>query len=449
MSDRQEGSNYGLPMSGEDIKPLSSTTDSANRSAPGLSLEVPRGGVQHGGGGSSGSSEKKSSMAAGTPMTAKQKEAGVSSKGAQALVGQLYSKLESSPPRWAVTELPTLPDFHPLEQTAVYIPNSTPKEIAARIDECLKVRSIATTFDNEKAKARCITRDNVDFRIFMYRGRNKYQHGVIVEVQRRRNFSFRFHSDVSAVLDAARAKHHPPTPDPVIAIISEAEEEQAAEESAHDPAVGEKRKYEPPSSLQIARDMLKNPTLDSTQMALESLSSLTDPERMGKRTAERVANQIVSGSEVVGGRDVRNAVISILQTNRLGPNDELPPSDEEYVETVRTLAMSVLSNSIAVLAESETFRSAFEGQEDMMLTEIVPLLLDQIKIAEQSPRMAALSAKCLRGIVLVLGADAIGPVMEGYALEHLESAQKVGQTQHAELAEMSAKCLEEIQKVFQ
>lgn len=123
-------------------------------------------------------------------------DAGIAPKSAS-VVGQWNIKEE---------EVTTLPERHPLERTAVFVPHSEAREVATRAAEALAERCSSAVYDNAKAKATCQSRDGVGFRVRMYRGRGKFNHGVIVEVQRWDGFSPSFHMDALAILDAVEGK---------------------------------------------------------------------------------------------------------------------------------------------------------------------------------------------------------------------------------------------------
>jgi hypothetical protein len=128
--------------------------------------------------------------------------------------------------------IPTKPEFHPLELTATFVPNvfnnnnvSSANIMLSSLINSIRVvlqsRGIkssyyctpppSSTYEISKAaaspppKIKCVTKDNVDFRIYFYKGRNKYNHGVIVEIQRRYGQSFNFRHDVSCILNAAES----------------------------------------------------------------------------------------------------------------------------------------------------------------------------------------------------------------------------------------------------
>lgn len=110
--------------------------------------------------------------------------------------------------RWDVDDytLKPKPDFYPLEQTATFVPHTKPSVVASRIANFLLERNISVTFNDIKAKAKCVSKDNVEFNIRLFKGKNQFSHGVIVEVQRRSGFSVFYHRDTVSILDVASGK---------------------------------------------------------------------------------------------------------------------------------------------------------------------------------------------------------------------------------------------------
>jgi len=115
---------------------------------------------------------------------------------------------------WNVNDhnLKPKPDFYPLEQTATFVPHSKPSTVASRVASFLLERNISVTFNELKAKAKCVSKDDVEFNVRLYKGKNQFDHGVIVEVQRRYGFSVFYHRDAVGILDAAAGK---PTMEPL------------------------------------------------------------------------------------------------------------------------------------------------------------------------------------------------------------------------------------------
>lgn len=304
---------------------------------------------------------------------------------------------------WKLSVVPELPEFHPLEQRAVFVPHADPSEISARISAILHERSIEAVYDDDKAKVKCVTEEGVDFRIRLYTGRGEYHHGIIVEVQRRFGFSNSFHNETQAILDAAVGKTPPPPvssslplPPPVVS---------DAEEDDYDPADGA-------SALDMVAKMLNHPGYDSTYLGLQTLSSLTDSSKIGNTTARKVANALMQIDNQVG-----NKVLSIILDSK---------DDEMY--KLRTLAMTILAN----VMHTVEFKIP-----QVVLDQIRPVLVRELKSANQNPRLAVQAARCVE---CLLPADEHG----GDLYDALQVAEEAGMARHSGLQRQAQACLEKM-----
>lgn len=300
---------------------------------------------------------------------------------------------------WTLRDAPVLPEFHPLERTAVFVPRSSPNAVASRISEVLRERSIQASYDSVKAKVRCITGDNVDFRIRLYRGRNQYNHGIIVEVQRRYGTSVDFHNITRAILGAAEGNAPQPPPQTKgLPLVSEDEDDYEPVDST--------------SSLSFIAKLLSHPGYDAHYLAMQTLSSLTDPVKMGRKTAQRVADTLLNSENDVAPR-VFDLVVERRSEENLG---------------LQLMAMTVLANAL------QSSKSEFP----MVMREALrPVLLNCLRDAESNPQMAYLAAKCIERLI-----KGDHDTSELYAA--LEKAQAVGEARHAALGKQSRKCMDRI-----
>jgi hypothetical protein len=297
-------------------------------------------------------------------------------------------------------QVPTLPELHPLERTAVFIPNDDPSAISERISGELRDRSIEAFYDDDIAKAKCNTADGVDFRIRMYRGRGKYDHGTIVEVQRRFGMSTNFHSDTMAILDRAKGKDVPRSfQKSSLPLVSDTDDDYQASGS---------------SSLAMVAKMLKPPGYDSQYLGLQTLSSLTDSVKMGSSTAIIISKELLRPENEVGSK-----VMSLI----------LDTKGEDEMFKLRTLAMTCLANAL----------HAVRGDISSMLSEqLEPVLLKDLSNAEKNQRVAVQAARCVEWL-LAQDKQSI-PDYE----EALKIALEVGSARHAGLERQTKKCLNKI-----
>lgn len=305
---------------------------------------------------------------------------------------------------WNLPQAPTLPEFHPLERTAVFVPHATPEVVAARISDLLRERSIQATYENDKAKVKCITTDGVDFRIRLYRGRSHYSHGIIVEVQRRFGFSIHFHSDTQAILDAAQGKT--PMPPPVQQnVLPEVSDDEDDSDFESPPPSGS-------SSLVMVEKMLSLPGFDAQYLGLQTLSSLVDPEKITIKTARRVATALLKPTSQVGRKVFE--YISVRKT-------------EESFVGLRILALGILANAMrASSIVPENVREALR-----------PVLLQDLREAETYPNAALVAARCME--FFIRGDHDTIELNEAF-----EIARKAGEARHASLMEQADRCIARI-----
>jgi hypothetical protein len=305
---------------------------------------------------------------------------------------------------WKLPQAPTLPEFHPLERTAVFVPRATPEMVAARISDLLRERSIQATYDDDKAKVKCVTTDGVDFRIRLYKGRNQYRDGIIVEVQRRFGFSIHFHGDTQAILDAAQGKT--PAPPPVRQnALPEVSDDEDDDDYAPPPPSGS-------SSLAMVEKMLSLPGFDAQYLGLSTLSSLVDPEKMTMQTARRTSAALLKPNSKVG------EVVFGYIVNR---------KTEESYAGLRVMSLGILANAMRASSIIPEFvRGALR-----------PVLLQDLNEAETCPNAALQAARCME--YFIRGDSDTMELNDAF-----ECARKVGEARHCGLLEQADRCISSI-----
>lgn len=306
---------------------------------------------------------------------------------------------------WKLTSVPTLPELHPLERTAVFVDRVSPSVISERISKVLRERSIEAEYEDEKAKVKCVTPEGVECRVRLYRGRGKYNKGIIVEVQRRFGSSVNFHKHVSAILDASEGMTPPPPPPALrgsadaLPLVSDAEDDFAPKSGA--------------DSLKMVEKMFGYGGYDSLYLALQTLSSLTDSKKMGKATARAVSKELLSASNVVGSK-----VFDLLNKKE----------EEDDGIKLRVTALSILANAL----------EAVNGNVSSFIRELLrPVLLNELTKAESNPRSAQMSARCFEYLYA-------GDHDQGEIAAVLETARSVGASRHAGLHQQAQRCLDKM-----
>jgi hypothetical protein len=271
---------------------------------------------------------------------------------------------------WPVDSVPSLPEFYPLERTSVFVPNViTPSDITSRISDILRDRSIETIYDKDKAT--CTTMEGVEFRVRLYRGRGRYHHGVIVEVQRRFGISNSFYNDTMAILNAAEGKDVPSH----LTMLSSSTVNIPLvvpdfEDESESPIDGK-------SSLHMISTMLGHPGYDSHFLALQTLSSLTDASKIGNSTARMVSTELF---RLDNDNEVGAKILSLI----------IDKQGEDDTFKLRSMALNVAANAF----------QAVEGEFPLMLKEqLRSVLLEELRSASGNARNAVQAARIMQYLV--------------------------------------------------
>jgi len=249
---------------------------------------------------------------------------------------------------------------------------------------------------------KCITNEGVDFRIRLYRGRNQYSHGIIVEVQRRFGFSLNFHFLTKAILDAVEGKK-------TTSLMS-------LEENL--PMVSDDEEYECPpppsgsSSLKMVSKLLDLPGFDSQCLGMQTLSSLVDANKMGITTARAVSMELLKPDCEVG----KKVFAYILSRN-----------SDEAILNLRVMALDVLANSMFAIGKLPEFLRA----------SLRPVLIKDLRNAETHPRTALMAARCLEYFI-----RGDSDTME--LNDTFEFAMGVGEAKHVSLMNQAQRCIANI-----
>ena len=277
-----------------------------------------------------------------------------------------------------------------------------------------------------------MTSEGVEMHLSLWKTLGEKQ-GIVVELQRRKGDSIAFHRYSRYILDAAvgdfDADDHNPDIDFVYSkkvqrlLNIELGKSKATE---HENAV---------IAIEIAHGLLMKDRMDARQLGLESLCLLTDPKKTGLATSLIASHVVLLGTArgIEGleseGKDeivldeapfqgIREAILSLVQFNRIGDDIDFEEDDEETMSGLHNLALAVLANALDVIenqdrfdenpeetekkpsglrtASSSKIAGAFlEESNDISKNEILSTLISELGKASQKPHNACLSAKCV------------------------------------------------------
>lgn len=343
-----------------------------------------------------------------------------------------------TPFSWKLSFVPVLPEFHPLERTATFVPNAMPSEVASRISDVLRERSIEAKYENGKAKVKCTTAEGVDFRIRLYRGRGRYNHGIIVEVQRRFGFSLNFHNDTQAILKGAE-RDVPAPPAPLMAAsgnktntntlpqVSDIDDEDDKDN------YGATVTYPVPSaksSLAMVAKMMKLPGFDSQYLGLQMLSPLVDSEKLSLSTARAVAASLFEQDCEVGEK-VFEYVVKKNNNNTSRTTKKPGVFDDDDDDDYNDSSMILRNASLNILANAT---KAYGKMPESLRETLRLALLRDLHDAETHPNTAFLAAKCLEYCI-----------QDDRDHTELNTAFRVayaaGESRHANLMHQAKKCM--------
>jgi len=310
--------------------------------------------------------------------------------------------------RWNVTDenVPVLPECHPLERTAVFVPYTPAPVVAERIAECLKTRSInAQFFAEKKVKAKCLSADcpPVEFRIFLYRGKKTFSHGIIVEVQRRFGFSINYLTDTTAILDAAEDKRSGPEALFLPELVPVANHQDSSEDDS-----------DASPSFEAAKEMLVSPIQSRRQLGLQFFLSQTDPRKIGASKSSVVARRLLSDDCTAAQEVLIELAVSLDESSRGN-------------------ALSIWTNMFSSLTKKDS--ALVNTHKGFVAENLIPTLIQDVNDAKQNSRNANTALRfvyiMLKNfsdifLVSVLGIENL--------MEILDNAREIGMSQHRSLS---------------
>jgi hypothetical protein len=346
------------------------------------------------------------------------------------------------PSNWDIKDnsLEVLPSDFMLERTHREIHGCGPCIVASRISDALRELSIEAEYDNEKAKAKCRTPDFVTFRIRLYAG-GESGSPVIVELQKRTGQSVSYMQSCRAILGAAEG-----------IIIADQPKRMGSTSLTKRPISDMKclkgvfaaADTEKDSAFALAKaiELLRSAKRDANLLGMQSLCHLTDALKSSSKTAAHAAKCVVIGDKEFNVRDEIEALIQ-----RSAETPEFKECQNEggmdYSELIHHHALRLFSSSLELTAQAGVLEDAIEGQS-WFVGYLIPTLIDEVKDALIRPTNSYIAACCLNSLLCSTVAVERVLALDGLAI--LESANKVGQRNHALLENETGRCIKTIRQ---
>jgi hypothetical protein len=298
--------------------------------------------------------------------------------------------------RFAVEEGREMP-LYPLDRPTEI--EATAHLVAARIDDCLRMRSVQAKFDVENAEARCTTSTFLIYTVRLFAGQE--QGCTVVEVQRRQGCSVAFRNERAAILNAAKGfgSSTPPKMAPLHLSIPE-------DLMCH---------YKAPSDEEIrslvdrASEHLHSNKLDLQLFGLQNMAAMTDTVKSHAPTAHKISDIILTGD---------NCFANVLMSS--------------CTEEIRNAALSVLRNTMDSLTFSKKLSSLLDDKSQWVEEQLVPSLVEDIRKSSSCPHNACLALRCL---CLLLKSS--GKVRSQVDAGVLTEAENIGKTSHFDLQKVA------------
>lgn len=396
-----------------------------------------------------------------------------------------YSKTESEL-IWSPTNVRHVPAFYPLERSSRFVEIEL-EELVVRVLEANRLLSIFAVYCNETATASLLTTENVEMFLSLWKPTGK-EEGIVIEIQRRKGDSIAFHRYSRCILDAAAGEldikeHVQKNGDDIDAIFSKKVQRMLTLEKAEDSKSEAENAI---IAIEIAHGLIMKDRIDARQLGLESLCLLTDPKKTGITTAVIASRVVLLGSaqdidstsspeeallcDETPFQEIRQGLLSLIQFRRIGDTDDFDEGEgsseeSEHITVLHNLALAVLANALAVIADEDldaSFSSAPEEEpigrarldtseniserflEDSLECsdnlEIMKTLINELGKAGMKPHNACLSAKCI-GALCRASDKARQRAKELGAKNVVQTALEVGTLTHLKLERECSKVM--------
>jgi len=310
-------------------------------------------------------------------------------------------KSSSSSITWFPTQLQPIPPFYPLERSSRLVEEDV-SIVVERISEANRLLSIRATYCNETATASLLTSENVEMRLSLWNktkfstGNQQQEKGIVIEIQRCKGDSFVFHRYSRYILDAAaeglfgiqnRIKQNAGEDIIDVAYIGNNVHQLVSLQEASTNKMNAETEImdDAVSALEITHGLLMKDRIDSRQLGLENLCSLTDPKNTRIPTALVASRAVLLGTTTAAAaydlrpssinneglmmnddslfQEIRHTLLSSIQlSSRISDGDDefdemddnqSKVEDEAHITRMRNLALVVLANALHLIANED------------------------------------------------------------------------------------------------
>ncbi len=333
-----------------------------------------------------------------------------------------------APTRWAVTA-PKPKPIYGLERGTVQI-NEPVAIVAARIDDCLRLRSVEAKFDSKRAEAQCKTSGMLRYQIYLYAGESNSDNSgrasgegstesTFVEIMKVAGDGLSFINERNAIVDAAKGlggvrdsnKSSTNNNKMMMAIPDELLDQ-----------------YVPPSDTEIEdmlnriSDQLHSKYDNAVIFSLQNLRSMMTPDKHYPNTA---ANRV--SKYIIGNYNCIRDMIASLFAARSGNI-----KDNERNEQICNLSLDILINGMQTLFSDGGTTCTQDYECEQLVQMMVPSLEATVSNYDNYAHTACLAMKCLC-LMVTSSSFARAMVSQTNIAKDVEEAKLYGSMEHLKL----------------
>lgn len=344
----------------------------------------------------------------------------------------------------AVGTIPVLPPLYLLERTALKIPEDamSASTLLGRILEYLRVQSISFECEQGTGCLDCMAPTSmVGFVVQLWRASVEGQKVLWMEVHRRRGCGIAMSAIRRSLVRHVNAEE--PAPQPL------AGQRRPFEEPSYCTGSNKRPRSLPPvrslnascqEALAISCTLLESKQRDRQKLGLESLNVLTNPLLVRAGDAATASRSVILGEGILGGR-LQLGLVTLLQ--------EVKPVEDEFHHHRGSMsailyhfALHVLANGLEQAAAAQQQQLCNINLHSIFWQTIVACLHSSLQTVLKMPHEAALSAKCIRYLLVAQQAAAKQSSVDLPATQTaLRRAHAYGRTHHMALEKECQKTL--------
>lgn len=350
----------------------------------------------------------------------------------------LHNKDNNAHSLWPVTEknIQQVPYFYPLEKGTLFLEHVSVTDLVLRIVNFLRRNSVHAHYEASVASLEGETQDHVKFVLKLWLDKNQIhkegpQHGTMVEMTRLDGCSVHYMKLRRCLIAAIKGEKERESVNDCLTRPVSFRTRNKADLGDDEDVID--------SPLRVIVEMMKHKHLETREMGVQALCSLTDPTITDHHTIVVTAKAVVLGTDECG-REARKLLFSILLERNTDHDKE--GAMATIRRHLRNGAVRSASHCLAQVLDNQTLITKFRADSTIVDTwiSLVPSLVDDLDLASTRPHDAYFSEVCL-SILINLSKGAQTCAVENGILPALSKAHEYGKWNYLALEQESLNLL--------